>query len=339
MADVAEERRVLYVEVRGEENDGLQLEVGPDGLLVGRAGTCDVIFQSREVSRRHAYFYSDGRHCHVEDLGSKNGVLVNGRRVIKTSLKDGDMVDVGPSRFLIHSDDSDSGVLAGPAVGAGSLGREASAAPTQVMQLRNPLAVASLVFAALAYLHWGFGVGAIVLALLSLRETRLEVATGGRGLAWGGLALGLVGGLLSGWFSEGAPRLHEAQAAAAHRQCGQNLRDISAALERYQADHGGLYPASLARLVQDGLLKRSQTVCPTGKGTREYAYRPPPPGARQNAGQVIVWDSRPDNHPNGGWVLRRDGRVQWLGKGSFEWTVSQSQERAAALPVRSGPEP
>ncbi len=56
-------------------------------------------------------------------------------------------------------------------------------------------------------MHWGFGLGAVVLALLSLRETHRDAGAAGRGLAWGGLALGLVGGLLNGWFTEGAPSL------------------------------------------------------------------------------------------------------------------------------------
>ncbi len=340
MADVAEERRVLYVEVRGEENDGLQLEVGPDGLLVGRANTCDVIFQNREVSRRHAYFYSDGQHCHVEDLGSKNGLLVNGRRASKTSLRDGDVVDLGPSQFVIHSDDSDSGarVLALPALPAVPADRAAEAPPA--VRMRHPLGVASIVFAVLAYVHWGFGLGAVVLALLSLRETHREAGAAGRGLAWGGLALGLVGGLLNGWFTEGAPKLYEVRAATAVRRCGENLRDVAAALARYRAAHDGAYPARLADLVGAGLLKPNRIVCPAaeGRSAATYAYRPPAPGSQEDQPQVIVWDSRPDNHAGGGWVLWRDGLAQWVGTAALARLSSQSPEPVAA-PAHGGPEP
>lgn len=335
MADVAEERRVLYVEVRGEENDGLQLEVGPDGLLVGRSNTCDVIFQNREVSRRHAYFYRTEDHCHVEDLGSKNGLLVNGRRVSKTTLRDGDVVDIGPSRFLIHSDDSDSGV----AVAAGALSDPAAEGPPTAQEgaaLRHPLAVSSFVFAVLAYVHWGFGLGAVVLALLSLRETRLEAGSPGRGLAWGGLALGVVGGLLNGWFTEGAPRLQEAYVTAAERQCGQNLRDIGVALARYRAAHDGLYPARLTVLVADKLLTQRQILCPACvKGNGEYAFLPPR-SPQAGGHEIVAWDNSPDNHPGGGWVLTSDGLAQWMQGPSFALLTSQLQEQAAVPPAAAG---
>jgi hypothetical protein len=342
MADVAEERRVLYVDVHGEENDGLQLEIGPDGLLVGRAGTCDVIFQSREVSRRHAYFYSDGRHCNVEDLGSKNGLLVNGRRVSKTRLKDGDVVDLGPSRFTIRSDDSESGsgvVLPG-APGAAP----ARAADPQRLQLRHPLAVSSLVFAVLASVHWGFGAGAVVLALLSLAETRHEGPGAGRALAWAGLALGLAGGSLNAWFTEGAPRLYAAQVTAQRLECERHLQAIAAALQAYRASHGGLYPPHLTDLVTGGLLKPDQLQCPaaTDPTSRPYAYAPPRSGAAPQASQAIVWDGRPDNHPDGGWLLLGDGVPQWLGTPSFAQATSRSGRPAAAPPPEAGapgPEP
>ena len=344
MADVAEERRVLYVEVRGEENDGLQLEVGPDGLLVGRSNTCDVIFQNREVSRRHAYFYRDEDHCHVEDLGSKNGLLVNGRRVSKTTLRDGDVVDIGPSRFHIHSDDSDSGV----AVAAGALPDPVAEDPPTAhggIALRHPLAVSSFVFAVLAYVHWGFGLGAVVLALLSLWETRQDAVSAGRGLAWGGLALGVIGGLLNGWFTVAAPHLQDAQVAAARRECGQNLRDIGVALTRYQTAHDGRYPAHLADLIADKLLDPQQILCPgclmRRRGACEYAYLPPGPAAEADGREIVAWDNSPENHADGGWVLTRNGLALWMEGSSFTLLTPQLQEQPAAPPAgaRGGSEP
>ena len=144
---------------------------------------------------------------------------------------------------------------------------------------RHPLAVSSLVFAFLAYVHWGFGLGAVILALLSLWETRQEVGSPGRGLAWGRAGAGPGRRAAERLVHRGSPAFQGAQVAQANRQCGQNLRDIGVALARYQASHNGRYPARLADLVAAKLLTPLQIQCPAcvlqGKRDCEYAFLPP----------------------------------------------------------------
>ena len=48
------------------------------GLLVGRDPACDVILDSKEISRRHARFYVRAGDLTVEDLESHNGVFIDG---------------------------------------------------------------------------------------------------------------------------------------------------------------------------------------------------------------------------------------------------------------------
>jgi len=335
MADVAEDDRVLYVEVQGDENDGLRVEVGPDGLLIGRSDTCDVIFQNREVSRRHAYFYCDGRRCYVEDLGSKNGLLVNGRRVSRMSLNDGDVVDIGPSRFVLHWDGD---VPAPAAHRADALpgGRAVSGAEA-TDALQHPLAASSFVFAVLAYMHWGFGLGAVILALLSLWEARGEPASGGRALARAGLILGLVGGLLNLWFTQAAPVLWAGRSAAALRQCQENLVEVGAALATYRDAHGGQYPPELEELVTAGLLTAEQIVCPgypMGDGAEAAYSFLPPQGAGSQDARTIVCNSSPLNrHESGRWVLTAEGRVQWVTGPSFARLREQLRKPAPPGPA------
>ena len=52
------------------------------GAIVGRGSNCDVILEDDSVSRHHARIYQDpfGRWI-VEDLESRNGVLVDGQRI------------------------------------------------------------------------------------------------------------------------------------------------------------------------------------------------------------------------------------------------------------------
>jgi len=63
--------------------------------LIGRLPECDVTIDDPAVSRRHARLtYSDGGYS-VEDLGSTNGVQVNGESVQRAALRDGDRLDLG----------------------------------------------------------------------------------------------------------------------------------------------------------------------------------------------------------------------------------------------------
>jgi DNA-binding winged helix-turn-helix (wHTH) protein len=70
----------------------------PEGEhLLGRADGCLVRSGSVRVSRRHAKITVRGRHAVVEDLGSRNGTSVGGRRIKgPVELAGGDTIGVGP---------------------------------------------------------------------------------------------------------------------------------------------------------------------------------------------------------------------------------------------------
>lgn len=85
----------------GGEVDGRAFPVG-ETLIVGRAPTCAVQLVDPLVSRRHSSFLAvDGRLL-VEDLGSQNGTWVNGERVPRSWLRDGDVVRIGGIRFVVR---------------------------------------------------------------------------------------------------------------------------------------------------------------------------------------------------------------------------------------------
>jgi hypothetical protein len=66
-----------------------------DDLVIGRGTGCDVALLDRTVSRRHArLFFRDGGWI-VQDLGSKNGIALNGARVGRSQLRPGDRLAVG----------------------------------------------------------------------------------------------------------------------------------------------------------------------------------------------------------------------------------------------------
>ena len=66
---------------------------------IGREPDNDIQVDTRFISRHHAVVHVGLHHTVIEDLGSTNGVVVNGQRVHRRALGDGDMVQIGKSRF------------------------------------------------------------------------------------------------------------------------------------------------------------------------------------------------------------------------------------------------
>jgi chromosome segregation ATPase len=66
---------------------------------IGRAPGCDLQIDSSSVSRHHALILLGPHEAIIEDLNSTNGVLVNGRKISRQSLRDGDQVLIGDVKF------------------------------------------------------------------------------------------------------------------------------------------------------------------------------------------------------------------------------------------------
>jgi hypothetical protein len=77
--------------------EGKRMPVGPGGAVIGRSRECDIVLQDSNVSRRHAEIRpSGGDGWTITDLGSTNGVKVNGRAIdAATPLSPGDQIAVG----------------------------------------------------------------------------------------------------------------------------------------------------------------------------------------------------------------------------------------------------
>ncbi len=73
--------------------------LGSGGATLGRSHEADIMLDDANVSRRHAEVRPSGGSWTVRDLGSTNGVKVNGRRIQGAqSLKRGDVIELGTSR-------------------------------------------------------------------------------------------------------------------------------------------------------------------------------------------------------------------------------------------------
>lgn len=83
--------------------DGRATIVSERGVVMGRSHDCDLVLEDPNVSRKHAEVRPSGGSWIVRDLGSTNGIRVNGHRVEgPRSLKDGDAIGVGTSELTFE---------------------------------------------------------------------------------------------------------------------------------------------------------------------------------------------------------------------------------------------
>ncbi len=81
---------------------GAKIAVKKDRFLIGRSSKCNLCAGSTAVSRKHCAISRSGTQVLIEDMGSRNGTLVNGEKIAgKVELSSGDEITVGPLRFLL----------------------------------------------------------------------------------------------------------------------------------------------------------------------------------------------------------------------------------------------
>ncbi|HYN91365.1 MAG TPA: DUF3662 and FHA domain-containing protein [Thermoleophilaceae bacterium] len=73
-------------------------------VAIGRSREADIVVADPNVSRRHAELRRDESGWHVVDLGSTNGIRVNGRRVDQVGLSPGDRITVGVTDLTFELD-------------------------------------------------------------------------------------------------------------------------------------------------------------------------------------------------------------------------------------------
>lgn len=76
-----------------------EFPVKPGVSTIGRLPQSDIHLPTPDVSRRHAQLVFGEDGCTIVDLGSENGVVVNGTRAAKHLLADGDVVQLGKQRL------------------------------------------------------------------------------------------------------------------------------------------------------------------------------------------------------------------------------------------------
>src|SRR5207253_3828529 len=78
----------------------------PKEVVIGRSSDLEMVLVEDMVSRRHARIFWEGDHLAIEDFGSTNGTFVNGEKIKKATLKEGDRVLIGTSILKVVSTDA-----------------------------------------------------------------------------------------------------------------------------------------------------------------------------------------------------------------------------------------
>ena len=89
------------------EVNGVRHPLQAPGLVVGRGTEADLRISDPGVSRRHVEFIvnegvSGDVRISVQDLGSTNGMLVDGHRIASTALQDGSEVRIGQTTMTVR---------------------------------------------------------------------------------------------------------------------------------------------------------------------------------------------------------------------------------------------
>lgn len=74
----------------------------PEALTIGRGRGNSIVLDDMLVSRQHVRITADAEGLVLEDLGSRNGTYVNGRRVERTHLSEGDRIGIGAATFEVR---------------------------------------------------------------------------------------------------------------------------------------------------------------------------------------------------------------------------------------------
>jgi hypothetical protein len=82
--------------------NGTRHEVNKRNVVLGRSRDCDIQLTDANVSRRHAELRQEGASYWIVDLGSTNGMEVNGKRVKRAKLRAGDTITLGSTEITFN---------------------------------------------------------------------------------------------------------------------------------------------------------------------------------------------------------------------------------------------
>jgi predicted component of type VI protein secretion system len=82
---------------------GRRITIEKVPMTIGSAADCSIVVKDDEAARKHATIEHTDDRLFIRDLGSMQKILVNHHEVVEASLKHGDEIDLGRTRFLVQA--------------------------------------------------------------------------------------------------------------------------------------------------------------------------------------------------------------------------------------------
>ncbi len=141
------DRQPILVVTKGPI-EGARYPIEPEGLTIGRDEECAVVLDDSNVSRFHARLVFHNAAIWVQDAGSRNGVFLNGKRVVRhKQLSPGDEMIIGDHVFTLDLEMRDA-----PMSLTGSFANAPALPPKEPS--RKPFVIGAVIAGLLGVLGW-----------------------------------------------------------------------------------------------------------------------------------------------------------------------------------------
>ncbi len=101
-------------EVRYPTGAPHEIELQGTVAVLGRDPSCDLVLNDSKCSRRHAVLEAGAQGIAIRDAGSANGTYVNGKKIERASLREGDVIRLGEVQLTVLPEEMPGTVVMGP---------------------------------------------------------------------------------------------------------------------------------------------------------------------------------------------------------------------------------
>lgn len=98
LRDIGTTQRACF-EITGPDGRLTTVLLGEHEVSLGRSAECEVVLPYNNISRRHARVFRRNEEYCLEDLGSTNGIYVNGVSITKCILRSNDQIQIGDAKL------------------------------------------------------------------------------------------------------------------------------------------------------------------------------------------------------------------------------------------------
>src|SRR5579864_5027415 len=96
---------MFTLQIMNGPHAGRVFPLDKDSVVIGRSQEADIVLDANEISRRHALIMRREDSFFIEDLNTRNGTSVNGRRLVQPApLADGDSVQIASFRLVFRGE-------------------------------------------------------------------------------------------------------------------------------------------------------------------------------------------------------------------------------------------